>query len=372
MVPIIDRSYYVNYVIKGKKMKNQIKEMFYILFVVLLLTGCRDEETIKATSGIEGEWISSGFLSVMVEAEIEDFYNPNDRTGLTLGMPRFKVNFSIRNDSMKGVNIKAIECEFIDGDGRNLGQTIMRQRDSVIRPSGTAEFSTDTNGYHLNPEKCTILIKPVCEDFSGTFAVDISIPLEPERRAKEVARRKKLDGFDDVLKEERAARAKSGSLNIQIPQLSKPEVFKLDEDTPLIQKTVTVHQKPPLYRGEVPFKYTAYQRMLFQNNSMTLIHDYGEWRNLFIYEDTALIGSGIADGALTLDSNDNMVAVAKLSRIIKGEGVEIEEFHLNPEGGVVFYCKSRYSFALGWKGSETDAKGRKGEEYYLFWPTSSH
>jgi|GEM_PF-2475766 len=359
-------------------MKNKIKKIVLLSFFMsfFAITGCKDKETVKAVTGSMGEWITSGFLSIKVEAELGGFYNPNDRTGMTHGLPRFNVDFSIRNDSMKGVSIKVIECEFIDGDGRNLGQAIMRQRDSVIRPSATAEFSTDTNGYHLNPEKCTVLIKPTCEGFSGAFAVDISIPLDPERRAKEMARRKELDDFDDKLRAERAAAkvrsSRSGALNTQIPKLSKPEVLKLDEDTPLITKTVTVHQKPPFYKGPVPLKYTAYQLVLFQNNSLTLVHDFGGWKNLFVYEDTAMKYSGVAEGAITFDNNENLVAVAKLSRLLKGEGVEIEEFHLNPKGDVIFYCKSRFSFGFSWKDSETESKGRKAEEYYVFWPTSSY
>jgi len=174
-----------------------------------LLAGCSDKTAEPGVkSGKVGEWINAGILSVMVKsAEIEDFYNPMDRTGMTLGMPRFKITLLVRNDSGKNLAIGAVGCIFRDGDGRNLGQTVVLGSDSELGPGKTRELSTDTDGYHLNPEACTLTIRPCCEGFSGEFAFDVSKKLDPQRSASERARRESLDSFDQQLKKKAAAKA---------------------------------------------------------------------------------------------------------------------------------------------------------------------
>ena len=172
-----------------------------------------------------------------------------------------------------------------------------------------------------------------------------------------------------------------GELDIAAPTLSEPEMFEMRShwsEEKVTPKETTIYNKPLFYSGPVPFNYTAYYSPdllgggggQFFKCHIVLLQDFGQWKNLFVYDDLMLKHSGVAGGAITIDENKNRVAVAKLSKVIKGEGVEIEEYHLNKSGGVMFYCKSHYGFGGG-KENEAYAKGKKEAEYYLFWPVSA-
>jgi hypothetical protein len=81
--------------------------------------------------------------------------------------------------------------------------------------------------------------------------------------------------------------------------------------------------------------------------------------------------SGIAQGARAVGPDGRVLAEAKLSKLLHGEGIEVEEFHYDDDGKVRFYCKSRIPFGLGEKQSETLVQGQKARDYFFRWPTSS-
>jgi hypothetical protein len=132
---------------------------------------------------------------------------------------------------------------------------------------------------------------------------------------------------------------------------------------------VNVFRKGPGAIVKAP-DHKNYKHRITSGISVTVMTDFGGWKNLFIYEDQAHKFSGIADGADALDKGDNIVAKARLSRILSGEGVEVEEYHYTGNA-ITFYCKSTFSFG-GDKMSETDLKGTRKTDYFPNWPTSSY
>jgi hypothetical protein len=99
----------------------------------------------------------------------------------------------------------------------------------------------------------------------------------------------------------------------------------------------------------------------------------GPWRVEFEYTDPQLSVVGIADAARAVDERGNVLARAKLLRLLTGEGnqlmgAEVEETHLDKEGRVYFSCKSQFSFPLGRKTGEVDARGRRTTGYFSQWP----
>lgn len=99
----------------------------------------------------------------------------------------------------------------------------------------------------------------------------------------------------------------------------------------------------------------------------------GAWRVEFEYTDPQLRVIGIADAARAVDERGNVLARAKLLRLLTGEGnqfkgAEVEETHLDAKGRVYFSCKSQFSFPLGRKTGESDAQGRRATEYFSQWP----
>jgi hypothetical protein len=75
-----------------------------------------------------------------------------------------------------------------------------------------------------------------------------------------------------------------------------------------------------------------------------------------------------ADGARTNDSSGKLLAEAKLLRLVKGEGIYIEERHYGVDGKVAFQCISFVEFRSGFKKEETDGVGKKQRDYYFLWP----
>ncbi|MCX5800490.1 MAG: hypothetical protein NTX17_03795 [Candidatus Eisenbacteria bacterium] len=99
----------------------------------------------------------------------------------------------------------------------------------------------------------------------------------------------------------------------------------------------------------------------------------GEWRVEFEYTDPQLRAVGIADAARAIDEHGNVLAQATLLRLLTGEGnqfkgAEVEERHFDARGRVYFSCKSQFSFPLGRKTGESDARGRRTRDYFSQWP----
>lgn len=121
----------------------------------------------------------------------------------------------------------------------------------------------------------------------------------------------------------------------------------------------------------MPLVFTLGQRVITADRARTLYHQFSAWRNAFVYSDPELAYSGVADGARTTDDSGYVVAEAKLSRLIRGEAVEVEEFHYDSAGGITFHCKSRYSLTSGLRDAESETQGKRESDYYPFWPVKA-
>ncbi len=161
------------------------------------------------------------------------------------------------------------------------------------------------------------------------------------------------------------------SLALSKPLLGKP---RLDEyniaQVPIVINTIDA--TPPFYKGKLPLTYKmgVEGSRASEMVRIALYHDFGEWRNAFIYSDPKLEAWGRAEGARTTNSAGRLLAEAKLSRVLPDGGVELEEFHYTPDGQIQFHCKSQYDGALGFKKTEGDASGTKERDYYFIWPVN--
>jgi hypothetical protein len=133
---------------------------------------------------------------------------------------------------------------------------------------------------------------------------------------------------------------------------------------------VTLHERPPFYEGPMPLTFEDGKNvgLGFHGTMITLYQIFDGWANLFIYADFALKIRGVATGAITVDDSGWLLAEARLTQVIEGEGIEIEEIHYTPDGRVQFRCKSQIDFGMGFKNAESEATGTKEKDYYFIWP----
>ena len=136
------------------------------------------------------------------------------------------------------------------------------------------------------------------------------------------------------------------------------EVFMKDPDI-----------KPPFYESSKPLTYRTYNDPSWYHEYhflVALCHDFGEFKNVFLYGRSF----PIAGGARTFDKTGRLVAEARLLRLIEGdqgfEGIEIEEFHYGPDGKLIFKCKSQFDRHY-WKIGQTEVIGKKLRDYYFIW-----
>jgi len=81
-------------------------------------------------------------------------------------------------------------------------------------------------------------------------------------------------------------------------------------------------------------------------------------------------------GARTRDLQKKIVAEARLRYFsIKDpkseyyiQGRELEEYHYNENGILIYYCKSIIDPDTGFKIKETEKIGEKERDYYFLWP----
>jgi hypothetical protein len=156
-----------------------------------------------------------------------------------------------------------------------------------------------------------------------------------------------------------------------IPELAD-SVFKQTKTAQqgVFQQQQILNLKPPFYEGSMPLVFVSGKKAITQSEMITVSQDFGKFKTTFSYHDTALTYSGIADGARTNDSSGRLLADAKLIKLLKGEGVHIEEQHYGPDGKVFFRCISFIEFRTGFKKQEMDVKGKKQRDYYFMWPVS--
>ena len=140
----------------------------------------------------------------------------------------------------------------------------------------------------------------------------------------------------------------------------------------------TVFIKPPFYSGPLPLKYHAKSIAVFggpysSTGNIPLEHKFPEWQTFFLYIKTESLLHCLPDGAITIDPGTRrIVAEAKILDIIKGSGVEIDEYHYGDEGNLIFQCTSVISFGGNFKTKENVKQGKKIKDYYFIFPVTGH
>ncbi len=104
--------------------------------------------------------------------------------------------------------------------------------------------------------------------------------------------------------------------------------------------------------------------------------DFDGFRNEFIFWGPRLGAATKAEGIRTTDFDENLLAEARLSRLILNEDrkllrIEIKEYHYGSQGELTFSCRSEFDPSTGFKVKETEVNGRKDREYYFLWPLNN-
>jgi hypothetical protein len=153
--------------------------------------------------------------------------------------------------------------------------------------------------------------------------------------------------------------------------------LKKFEGGALITYDETINVPPMFYNGSMPLHFTSGKRFRGPEMMTTVYHDFDDFRNTFIYADVMMGALGIAGGARTTDRSGRLLAEARLSRMITSDttglkGLEIEEYHYNRNGKLIFKCKSLIEFPIGFKSKEYDLIGKKQTDYYFIWPVTDY
>lgn len=158
------------------------------------------------------------------------------------------------------------------------------------------------------------------------------------------------------------------AIDVKVPDVGDPLITTTKE-------TVTKH-KITLIQGQmtkdIPAKYYEYTIPSLSDGrgKTTVVHDFGSRKTLYVYEPPMSIMIDMATAAIVKKSSGRKLAVAKLLKVVKGQGIMIEEFHLNKNSQPYFYCKSLIGFS-GTKISESNQKGSKTTDYFALWGLKS-
>jgi len=169
-------------------------------------------------------------------------------------------------------------------------------------------------------------------------------------------------------------RQESELQKVKIPIWSKEAIEK--EVGTVFTYEQTIMMKPPFYKGSMPLGFIAGKEPFAMSEMITIYHDFGDFRNTFIYVDPRMKFSGIAEGVITTDRSGRLLAEARILRLISNEtkqlqGIEIEEFHYGKDSKLKFKCKSQIDFPMGFKQKEVEGVGKKQKDYYFIWPVRS-
>jgi len=146
-----------------------------------------------------------------------------------------------------------------------------------------------------------------------------------------------------------------------------------EENAEMAHYERTIELKPKFYEGPMPFKYDVIYAPgkapyedggILSNRALPLYYDFGGFVNFFVSDES----NESVIGACTKE-NKILVAEARLfSDGSNSDGkLEIEEFHYNSDGNLIFQCKSQFD-PIGFKIAETEATGIKIKDYYFLWP----
>ena len=143
---------------------------------------------------------------------------------------------------------------------------------------------------------------------------------------------------------------------------------------PLLDMPKTVFFKHPFYSGPLPLIYRSTGISVFGGTRMApLWHKFADWETMFLYFTTNSFLSCLPDGAVTIDPKTRrIIAEAKTLNIIKGTGVQIEEYHYGDDDKLIFQCSSIFSFGNNFKTTEKVKQGQKIKDYYFIFPVTGY
>lgn len=160
--------------------------------------------------------------------------------------------------------------------------------------------------------------------------------------------------------------------DIKVPIWDKVDVERtLAPITHLLPFEVTVTSKLPYYSGVMPLKFEG-TAGLMSGSKISLHHDFGDFKNTFVYDYNQFRGIILPLGAITTDNmTGKVLAEAKTVGVktnINGEaiGVIVAEYHYGEKGQLVFNCQSEIVFGI--KEIEKEHSGTKKRDYYFIWP----
>jgi hypothetical protein len=118
---------------------------------------------------------------------------------------------------------------------------------------------------------------------------------------------------------------------------------------------------PPFYKGSLPLVYNSGS----SPGGILFLYDFGDFQNQFKLNESFII-----IGVRTIDEGKNLLAEARVRYYVKGnqQGIELEEFHYDSKGKVIFKCKSEVDANSGFKIKESNKVGKKKKDYYFIWP----
>lgn len=131
----------------------------------------------------------------------------------------------------------------------------------------------------------------------------------------------------------------------------------------LVQQ-VTLYQRPPFYKGDMPLVYKAGMRPLGMGMDIVYWHKFNGWENRFSYSSVLVLESAKAYS----DSGD-LFAELKFVEIVKEKHRYLfREIHYSSAGRIQFECLSEYGIGSGFKLKETGVRGTKKKDFFFILP----
>jgi hypothetical protein len=161
----------------------------------------------------------------------------------------------------------------------------------------------------------------------------------------------------------------SASVSLPIWNESDTEAFKFGRRTPnaeVQEIKVSLGYIPPYIDGQT---YTDIAAAFGGRNLGVLYTRFANFSNFFVYAD---------DGAPPVGARTITVSDKRLSaeaRVVSKDpatgSFELEEFHYDGAGRIIFRCISKMNSA-GMKVEEGKIEGKKWQDFYFVWPVSDH
>jgi len=161
------------------------------------------------------------------------------------------------------------------------------------------------------------------------------------------------------------------NIDAPYPIWNLDQVDVLNTKQSLVMYSVTLNERPPFYKGDMPLEYDRVEtpgRGYLYGSPKILTQEFNDFKNLFVYN------GPILNGVVTIDKDRIMVAEGKFSYFAKelekgvhAQGINLEEFHYD-RGQLIFHCNSDINPIDGYKLKEKNVQGKKQKEYYFILP----